>query len=131
MQILSNPNEDYEYINKKSRKPKIEVSPRLIGFVFLIGGLVLGYIYIYEPIQGMAHHLKNVDYSIKAILCCSMLLTFGLFSLLAPVSLVRKVVEPGGKSKWLWIVFVIMLVVCALLYFLLKYQAEQYGYFIL
>lgn len=120
-----NDNQPYEYHNKYSRKP---LKPWLIGLVFIVIGSLFGYYSIIRVLQQMAERAESVKYSVQGVLIGPFMLVSGLFLLFAPKDIAAEVMKPGGKSKWIWLVFIIVGGCCVLTYFLFKHQAAKYGY---
>lgn len=126
--LWENPNEPYEYHNKNSRKPANKYRIRLLGLGLVAGGAILGYFLIFQKIQQMAEGAKHVQYSMKGIMISPLLLSLGLFLLCAPPKIAASAMQPGGKSKWVWILLTIILGCCCLTYFFVQQEIHQHGY---
>lgn len=121
-----NQNEDYEFVNHASRTPKKKISPITLGLLFIAGGFVCSYFFIYQKLQQMAEHSASVSYSMKAMMLGPMLLIFGLYyAVIRPDDL--NPVSPRDK-KWLYIFVGIFIVAMIALYEWFKTIARGHGY---
>ncbi|SHG97775.1 hypothetical protein [Pedobacter caeni] len=127
MQIpANNPNEDYEFVNHNSRKPKKAISPLLIGVLFIAAGLLSSYFFIYQKLQQMAEHAPSVSYSVKTMMLGPVLLIFGLYYVLVRPSDLNA--QSPRDKKWLYIFIGIFIVAMIILHEWFKAQANGYGY---
>lgn len=122
----NNPNSDYEFVNHSSRTPKKKVSPVLLGLLFIAGGLVCSYFFIYQKLQQMAEHATSISYSMKAMMLGPVLLIFGLYYALIRPSDINP--QSPRDKKWLYIFIGIFIVAMIVLYEWFKTEAQGYGY---
>jgi hypothetical protein len=104
------------------------VRERLIGLVMLLGGAVLAYLCVYDPLRAAARGDENVSLSLKGAILCPLVLVMGA----AYVILGRRATTLFGTrerpSPAMWVVGVVLLLAGLGLYFYLKSVIEAQGY---
>lgn len=124
--LNENPNADFEYSNKNSRKPKKNISTVFLGSLLIAGGLAASYFFLFRKLQMMTERMEQISYSMKAMLLGPMCIVFGLFyMIIQPKS---PNITDSREKKWFYLFMTIMLLVMAVMYFWIKQYAAAYGY---
>ncbi len=114
--------------NIAAKKPVSKTRKRMLGVLFILIGLVLGYFFIYLKIADMEQQ-KEITYSVKAMVLVPFSMVFGLYYILF---------TPSGSGAWKDLtvkerpIFIITLVLAAASTFFTVYvfsrQLSLYGY---
>jgi hypothetical protein len=101
---------------------------RLIGLGLLVGGLVLSYLCVYEPLQAAARNDPKVSLSLKGALLCPGLVLYGLAMFLFGNSITAFLGTREKPTLATWVCAFAVLALGFILYQWLKSTLESSGY---